>query len=139
MARKCIKKLILMMIELIILVIIEVHSLNRTPFSPIHPSSLPTSLHHFPFHYSYNHHCLETTLEICEDIQDLPELEWCITHHLFNCLFKNPIHLKASLEELEAIMEKCAHYCLYGENKHEGIRLAPCFLDCWEKYTKKRN
>ncbi len=76
---------------------------------------------------------------VIENIQDLSELEWCITHHLFNCLFKNPIHLKASLEELEAIMEKCAHYCLYGENKHEGIRLAPCFLDCWEKYTKKRN
>jgi len=135
MAMKCIKKLMLVMIELIVLIIIEVHGNNPTPFSPSH-TSLPIGVHAFQLDNSHGHHCLESTLEKCEQILELHKLERCIVRNLFSCLFENQIHLNQPIQERLDIVSKCIVSCLGVEAK-QGIRLALCLLDCYKKHMTK--
>jgi hypothetical protein len=119
------------MIELIVLIIIEVHGNNPTPFSPSH-TSLPIGLHTFQLDNSHGHRCLESTLKKCEYILKLHMLEHCIVRNLFKCLFENPIHLNQPIHERLDIVSKCILFCL-GMQTKQGYRLAPCLLDYYEK------
>jgi hypothetical protein len=135
MAMKCIQKLVLVMMELILAIIIEVNGIESTPFS-LGPTSLPISLHVFQLDQSYNHICLEKTIEKCEILVEVTDLEQCIIRNIFQCLFKNPIHLEFPKHKYPIIMRHCIHYC-FGELSHKGISSASCLLDCFEEQITK--
>lgn len=125
----------LVMMELIILIIIEVNGNDPTPFS-LDPTSIPISLHVFQFDQSHNHICLEKTLEKCEKLLEVKDMEKCIVHNLFDCLFNNPIHLEVSIHEISTIIRHCILYC-FEELGHEGISSASCLLECFEEHMDK--
>lgn len=121
----------LVIMELIVLG----HDNYLTAFS-LSPTLLPTSPHVFQLDQSHNHVCLEETLGICEDFIELYDIEMCIIHNLFHCLFQNPFHLKVHKHEHSPIKMYCIRYC-FGELNYEGIRSASCLLDCFEREMKK--
>lgn len=125
------------MLELVILIIIiGVHGIDPTPFSPS-PAPLPCSLHAFELDNSYNQRCLENTVEKCEKkyIQESFVLEeYCIIHNLFSCIFKHPIHQKDPINERLAITPKYIRECFV---EHRGIHGAQCLLDCYERQMNK--
>jgi hypothetical protein len=119
MAMKCIKKLMLVIVELVILMIIELHGLT------IQLQFLATSLDAFQIDHTYNIICLESTVEKCEKIQNLIGLEKCVIRNLFSCLFKHPIHQKIPLRERITIHQKCIIECF---GRLRGIRGAQMFV-----------
>jgi hypothetical protein len=133
MAMKCIKKLRLVIVELVILIIIELHGSDPTHFS-YNPVPVPTSLDAFQIDHTYNQLCLESTVEKCEKIQNLIALEKCVIRNLFSCLFKHPIHQKIPLRERITIHQKCIIECF---GRLRGIRGAQCLLDCYEGKMNK--
>jgi hypothetical protein len=128
MAIKCTKKLMLVMMELVILIIIELHGNDPTHIS-LNPAPAPTSLHASQVNHTYNQLCLESTVEKCEKIQNLIALEKCVISNLLFCLFKHPIHQKVSVKERFVIPRKCITECF---GRLRGIRGAQCLLDCYE-------
>jgi hypothetical protein len=94
MGRNCMIKLILVMIELIIIVTLEVHANDPTPFSSA-STPLPTNLH--PFHLenediTYIHRCVERTTKKFESSKVM--IEYTVAEELLDCLFKDPMHPK---------------------------------------------
>lgn len=135
MARKCIQKLMLVMMELIVLIIIKVNGNDATPFS-LDPTSLPISLHVFQLDQSYNHICFEKTLGKCEKILEVRDMEKCILHNLFDRLCNNPIYLEVPIHEISTIIRHCILYC-FEELECEGISSSSCLLDCFEEQMDK--
>jgi hypothetical protein len=96
-------KFMLVMMELIIFVILKVHANDTT----IHSSVLappPTSFHPFQLdneNKTYIHQCLESTIEECGKGQ---HMMMCIGYLLFECLFKDPKHLKDNPFKLDTIV-----------------------------------
>jgi hypothetical protein len=131
MAMKCIKKLMLVMMELVIFIIVELHGSDPIHFSH-NPAPVPTSLHAFQNDDTYNQLCLESTVEKCEKIQKLIDLENCVVRNLFSCLFKHPIHVP--LKVRFTIPRKCILECF---RRLRGIRGAQCLLDCYEREMNK--
>jgi hypothetical protein len=135
MAGKCIQKLMLIMIELIVLLIIEVNGNNPTPFS-LGPAPFPTGLHVFLLDQSHNHICLEKTVDRCEKYQRIRDVEDCIIRNIFPCLFKNPDHLEFPEHKRYKIMGQCIGYC-FEILKSEGINSAACLVDCYEEQINR--
>jgi hypothetical protein len=94
MARKCLRKLIVLMMEFIILGVLAVQANDLTPPS-LSTSSRPIRLLHpsepaasdrdkNPLSY-----CLETRMKHCETIHDYGTLGFskCIKYHFFRCLY----------------------------------------------------
>lgn len=130
MAGKCIRKLMLIMIELIVLIIIEVKGNNPTPPS-LGPTSFPISLHVFQLDQSHNHICLEKTVQKCEKYPHILYVEDCIIDNIFPCLFKNPDYLEFPEHKHFIIMVHCIHDC-FAVLKC-GLSSAACLLDCFEE------
>ena len=92
MSRKSTIKFMLMMMELIVLMILEVHANNNTPVSSA-PTETPNKLHIFEHDtgdkdMSYNiDRCIEST--VTKDIH-----AFYIAKNLLECLFNDPMHPK---------------------------------------------
>lgn len=136
MAEKCMRKLMLVMMELIILTILEVHANDPTLLSlSLAPTPLPTSIHNFQLdngHMTPIHICLESTLQTCEKILAMIHLERCIANNIFSCIFGNLIHPN----KRAAIKRKCLPFCIL-ERETQGFSFASCLVDCCESYIGK--
>jgi len=92
MSKKNLTKLMLVIIELIILVILNVHANDSTTPSFV-PTTLLTGLHLFQLDkadVSYIDHCIERTLKECNFLHE----PFATTCFLLKCLFKSPMHPK---------------------------------------------
>jgi hypothetical protein len=133
--RKSMTKFMLVMMELIIFIILEVHANDST----VHSSALTpprTSLHPFQLdneNKTYIHHCIESTIEVCEKRQ---HMMMCVGHLLFKCLFKDPrLHGDNPLK-LHAIMEVCIYDCLSELEASNYLKYAGCLVNHYEEYIK---
>jgi hypothetical protein len=137
MGRNCMRKLILVMIELIIVVTLEVHANDPTPLSSAPaPAPLPTNVH--PFHLdnediTYIHLCVESTIEKCESSEFI---EFCSAKELLKCLFNDPMHPKDYPILLTLAISKCYSHCFFDLRIYK-INHASCIADCYEEQMKK--
>jgi hypothetical protein len=135
MARKCMIKLMLVMMESIVLIIFEVHANELTPLS-FAPTPLPINIH--PFHLddeniSYIDRCIERTLKKCEE-QHHNQL--CVAVNLTLSLFKDPMHPKDYPTNFLYVIGKCSYDCVV-DSEHVGIHYASCIANCYEKLMTK--
>ena len=116
----------LVVMELIIFIILEVHANDPTPLSSA-LTPLPASI--YPFHLdnedmNYIHRCLESVLKLCEERF---MMEYCIAKNLLGCLFKDPMHPKNYPTGFYKLLDKCYDNCLFTSQRI-GIHHAPCIL-----------
>jgi hypothetical protein len=134
MAKKCILKLILVMVKLII-IILKVHANDHTLLSSA-PTPLSTNLH--PFHLNNEpmtciHRCIKSTLKECE-VEHF--FESCTTIKLVCYLLKDPMHPKDYPNGLFDVILKCHFHC-YSKMKRFGTLHAPCIVKCYEDKMEK--
>jgi hypothetical protein len=134
MTRKCMTKL---MLKLIVLVILKVHANDPTPLSS-DSTPLSSTLHTFQLDnegMEYNYHpCLKHwTVIKCGKKQGSG---LCIIAKIINCLFKDPNHPKDYPIELYDLKRRCISRCAF-ELKVFGIDRGSCAVKCYEEYKKK--
>lgn len=121
----------LVMMELIILVILEVHANDHTRLSSSNLTPLATSLHPFQLdngNITHIHHCLETTIEEC--LKKLYKM-MCIG----NLLFEDLMHHKDNPLNLYNIRLECIYQCRL-EFKDDFLRYAACLVNYYERHIE---
>jgi hypothetical protein len=155
MACKCISKLMVVMMELLILILLKVQANDpaHISFRPSSPSTMlpyfseldkdlaPTSFSSSPLlildpqsfeldkvkRTMYN--CLEDKIKNCEKkgAQGTLEFEECILKAHRKCLIRHRYRKKMTYE---------SSHCLLNCFEHRSHEIGACFLECYEKYFK---
>jgi hypothetical protein len=138
LAKKFLRKTLILVMELIILAIFHVQNNVLTP-----PSLCPTSLPLRLLHSSQNgnarrHLCVESTIEKCKDIPRVGPMFRCVRSNFIICI--DPIEIRKGLFSREQYnvktlfgSAKCLVVCLKGKRVAHPHH-ATCLVDCLEMF-----
>jgi hypothetical protein len=139
MTTKCMIKLMLVMMKLIIPIILKVHANDLTPLSYA-STSLPTSLHPFQLDnegLKYSHYCIQHwTVRECINSRNKQSIPSCFNSRILNCLFKDKMHPKDYPISLHDLRKTCRSRC-YWELRFFGLDRGTCVVHCYEEHKEK--
>jgi len=133
MAKKFLRKTIILVMELIILAIFQAQANVLTP-----PSLCPTSLPIRLLQSSQNgnarrHFCVQSTIAKCKDIPRASQMARCVRYNFINCI--DPIEIRKGHYNAKVLfgLLKCGVVCFKGKRVAHPHH-ATCLVDCLEMF-----
>jgi hypothetical protein len=129
MAKKSLRKAMILVMELIILSIFKAEANVLAPCS-LRRTSLPIRLllqSSQPGNDYIPPRCFESTIEKCEHIKEAHQMAFCVTHILFSCIFKTQFPI--DMEKFYKAIPKCT-FCLGNNVEAVHRQHAYCFVHC---------
>jgi hypothetical protein len=130
MVKKSLRKVFILLMELIILAIFKAQANILTPHS-VSRTSLPSRLLQSPPGNDEKLSCVESTIEECKHIEKAPVMASCITFNFFSCIRR--IGFPTDGEKVLRDAKKCISHCL-GNLEFVKPHHAHCLVHCFDRH-----